>query len=400
MIINRITISLALVMILGWFVCTQADQPRSILSPYIYNGDVSLTGPITITGKTDLAAGTAVKCLIKGKLTTDRADLTRLLEVYYTSIDEDNGWNVEIPAGYLKTWEGFEIELIASGAERSREYYYFDILSADLSGRRMDTAHFIWASFSDALVLDEELNQLIGAMELSKQNKPRIEQLIKTPLGIYKSREEALASLIKHWEVWEKNWQKKLSALLPMVSDYNRAHYVFPASQERLQQYVNTINEQYISYRRKFISPLSDKSGDFDRSVSCHTIMDTNIWYRNTGNEKNNFSRIVTNELSAKFLKDMTAWLEHFIWLYTDESEQPAGRKELIRKQTSDYFAQLSNELVKYKESEMPFVKLKETSELMEQVGQFIEKSDSGAEVQNYIISLKNKLEVLYDGLR
>ncbi|MFA5794687.1 MAG: hypothetical protein WC980_06450 [Candidatus Brocadiia bacterium] len=400
MMINRIIITLALIILSGWVGYAQADQPQSILSPYIQDDTLSPTGTITITGKTNLSVGTAIKCLIKGKLTTDRADQIKLLEIIYTSVYEDNFWAVEIPSGYLKSWDGFEIELTASEPKHVKEYYYFDILSPDLSRRRLDTAHFIWASFSDALVLDEELNQLISTMEQAKQNKPKIEQLIKTPLGIYKSREEAMAGLIKRWEAWEKDWHKKLLVLLPVVNDYNRSHLVFPASQEKLQQYVNTIKEQYIRYHQRFIGPLNDKPGDLIQSISHYSITDTNAWYRNTENEKTNFSRVITKELSAKFLKDITTWLEHFIWSGTNQDEQLFTHHEKLRARASEYFKQLNDELEQYNKSETPFIRLQETLELMTQIGQFTEKSDADPEMQNYIISLKNKLEVLYDELR
>ena len=392
---------IAVVITLFGTMTVEAAKPKMTIPSYIDISELDKSTPMTITGRTDFRRDSLIRCLLKGKMVTERTDRTELLEVYYTTVSKDNEWLITIPQVYIPVWEGYEIEVSLAKAGEGKEYYYLDVLSPDLPERRTKSILRLWASFLDAFALDAELNKLINSVEEAKQDKPKIDKLIKNPFGVYKTKEEVLADLIKQWTAWENGWLKKLDTLIAEVNKYNQAYFIFPATQERIQQYVGTIKDQYIRYRQRF---LGITTGKVSLSVlSHHIIVDTIAWYRNTDEERNNFTRLIAKELTGKCLKDISAWLEHVIALYPLKGGKSDSRKLVFWQRARDYFVKLRKELEGYEKSNTPFSRVSEfheTIDLMAQLTDTLNSNISQTEFQNFILMLKNRLELLYDELR
>jgi hypothetical protein len=383
-------------------VVSQAAQPKMTTPPYINTAEWDKNSPITITGKTAFKVDTLVQCILKGRIAADRADRTELLDIYYVSVNENKEWLIAIPQVYIPVWEGYEIEVSPVKGGEAKEYYYIDVLAPDRPEQRAKSIGRLWASFLDAFTLDAELNKLINSVEDAKQDEPKIKKIIQKPFDVYKTKEEILADLIKQWTGWEKDWLKKVDTLTMEVNKYNRMYFIFPATQERIQQYVATIKEQYIRYRQRFLGVANEKTPV--PALSHHIIVETSSWFRNTDEERNNSSRLISKELAGKYIKDISVWIEHLVSLYPVNGGKTDNQRLILWKQACDYFGKLREELGSYEESKTPFPMISEFDEMSDLITLLIKKSNSDplspVEIQNHITMLKNRLELLYVELR
>lgn len=372
------------------------DSPSAV-----FINDASIDLPITISGRSNLPAGTVLKIMISAKISSFTGGRFEILNTYRTVIDRDGRWqyaikpNQDIP--FLA--ETYKIEI---GTEAKITYCHFISITSPIACKqRQQEIHSLYQTIADVWNLDKELKDFISNIEDIKQDKTGWERNIKEALGIYNSPEEAMALAIKKWREWEPDYARKLEILSdslqarPSLTNFISVH-------EQLSYLSGCLYEKYSQYRSQLLgSP---------KKISYYQ---TSSGLLNPADNKNNILAIMEKEIVSKIFQDTISLMEYIdgncINNSPDKSQWQKTRNESIRSCTT-----LKNELEYYyrmglfyrtpnkhflKESQDLTDLIDILSLLLNKLNMPDEKTRNSEEIQAIVTNLHNKITALSAGI-
>jgi hypothetical protein len=305
----------------------------SIESPSaVFLNEAEIDSPITISGKSNLPAGSIIRIALFAKTSSFAGNRFELLNTYRAIIDQSGKWRYEIkPVTEMPFWaEAYKIEI---GTEaKTICCHYFSIASPLACKQRQQEIHSLYQAVTEIWNLDRELKDSISNIEDIKQRKTGWERNIQQTLGIYNSPEEALALAIKKWREWESDYTKKLEIL----SDSLQARPSpsnFITVQEQLSYLSACLYERYAQYRAQLLgSP---------RKISYYPAGSGLL---NPADNRNNALAIMEREIVSKIFQDTLSLME-----YVDGAIGATGPQwQKSRSESIKLCATLKNELEYY----------------------------------------------------
>ena len=332
---NYLLLAACLCLSLALSLWAEKDESISIESPSaVFLNEAEIDSPITISGKSNLPAGSIIRIALFAKTSSFAGNRFELLNTYRTIIDQSGNWRYEIkPVTEIPFWaETYKIEL---GTEaKTICCRYFSIASPLACKQRQQEIHSLYQAVTEIWNLDRELKDSIGNIEDIKQRKTGWERNIQQTLGIYNSPEEALALAIKKWREWEPNYTRKMEIL----SDSLQARpslINFITVQEQLSYLSACLYERYAQYRAQLLgSP---------RKISYYPAP-YGAGLLSPADNRNNALAIMEREIVSKIFQDTLSLME-----YIDGARGATGPQwQKSRSESIKLCATLKNELEYY----------------------------------------------------
>lgn len=330
---NRRLLFTCLLLTIALSAWAEKGESISIESPSaVFLNEAEIDSPITISGKSNLPAGSIIRIALFAKTSSFAGNRFELLNTYRTIIDQSGKWRYEIkPVTEMPFWaEAYKIEI---GTEaKTICCRYFSIASPLACKQRQQEIHSLYQAVTEIWNLDRELKDSISNIEDIKQRKTGWERSIQQTLGIYNSPEEALALAIKKWREWESDYIRKLKILSdslqarPSLSN-------FITVQEQLSYLSAGLYERYAQYRAQLLgSP---------RKISYYPAGSGLL---NPADNRNNALAIMEREIVSKIFQDTLSLME-----YVDRNCLPTGTSwQKSRSESIKLCATLNNELEYY----------------------------------------------------
>ena len=382
----------------------EKSESISIESPSaIFLNDAEIDLPITISGKSNLPAGTIIRIALFNKISSFANNRFELLNTYRTIIDQSGEWNYAIkPVIEIPFWaEAYKIEV---GTEaKIISCRYFSIASLLACKQRQQEIHSLYQAITEIWNLDRELKDSIDNIEDIKQRKTGWERSIQQTLGIYNSPEEVLALAIKKWREWEPDYTRKLEILSdslqarPSLSN-------FITVQEQISYLSACLYERYAQYRAQLLgSP---------RKISYYP---TGPGLLNPADNRNNTLSIMEEEIISKIFQDTLSLMEYIdqnclLSLETAVAETAKLSWQKNRSESIKLCSTLKNELEYYyrmglfyrqptkhflKESQDLTGLIDTFSLLLDKLNVIDDKIKNSEEIQTIVTNIHNKITSL-----
>jgi len=389
---NRLFLNTCLCLALSLPLWAEKDESISVESPYaILLNETEIDSPITISGKSNLAAGTIIRISLFAKLSSFGGDRFEFLNTYRTITDQSGKWQYGVnPSTEISCWaETYKIEI--STETKQICCHHFSIISQMSGKQRQQEIRSLYQAIMGISSLDQELKDFIDNIEAIKQRKTGWERNIQQTLGIYNSPEEALAQAIKKWREWEPDYTRKLEILSDSLQS-RPSLTNFITIQEQLSYLSAGLYENYAQYRNQLLgSP---------RKISYYPANSGLLTY--AGN-RNNTLDIMEQEIISKIFQDALSLME-----YVDQScliSETSWTKR--RSESIKLCASLKNEIESYyrmglfyrqpnknllKESQDLAGLIDTLSILLDKLTNTDDKIRKSDEIQTIVTSLHNKI--------
>lgn len=375
----------------------------------------NISEPITISGRSNLPAGTIIKMNISGKMTSLKGGRFELINTYHIIVDQDGNWYQVIKPLQKMPFldEAYKIEIgfnnkyikllqekgVPNEVLSQKDCYYLTVISPVICKQRAEDILFLYQIITDFWSLDKELKQFISDIENIKEGKTGWEKLIGRTLGVYQSREESMTSAVKKWQEWEKDYIERLDNLSERVQP---GRVTFITVQERIRSLIASLYEEYAQYRFQLLGA--------PRKISYYP---TSTTLSNPGENKDNILMLMENEITSKIFQDIVATIEYIDKIYNSSSsnlEQWLKTKD----DSGRLCLRLKNELDRYYQiglfNRLPnkhFLKQSEDLiDIIETILLILDKLNPGGldaeqpqekqeEIQNLLTVLNNKISIL-----